>query len=95
MTDRHGLMADLHHKFLPDLPKTVAAKVFDKAWEDGHANGEHEVAMHYEEIAEIAKAAFEAGHIAGWTGGMAAADPPPAMGSNPSRGPDLRGDIHY
>lgn len=43
------------------VPWEVAEKVFVKAWEDGHASGEHEVAMHYEEIAEIVKTAYEAG----------------------------------
>lgn len=65
--DRYSHMADLHHKYLPDVPKEVAAKVFDKAWEDGHANGLHEVEQHYEEIAEIVKAGYEAGYAHGAT----------------------------
>lgn len=46
---------------LPGLPPSVTGKVFDKAWEDGHADGLHAVANEYEEIAVIAMAAWEAG----------------------------------
>ena len=61
MNERNQLAARLKDEYLPSVTQRVADKVFDKAWEDGHANGVHEVEMHYEEIAVIAQEAWEAG----------------------------------
>jgi hypothetical protein len=61
-SERDLLAQDLRQKYLtPGVPDEVAAKVFDKAWEDGHASGTHEVEIHYDELSEIANAAFKAG----------------------------------
>ncbi len=51
----------LRTAYLPNLPEAVTDLVFRKAWEDGHASGEHEVEQIYEDLAEIAKAAHAAG----------------------------------
>lgn len=61
--DRRDLLAqDLRQKYLrPQVPEDVAKRVFDKAWEDGHSAGDHEVEMHYDDLSEIANAAFKAG----------------------------------
>lgn len=60
--DRTKLCIDLHNNLAPDLPRSVTDKVFAKAWEDGHANGEHEVTQQYEELLEIARAAHRITH---------------------------------
>jgi hypothetical protein len=60
--ERDQLERDLRQKYLtPGIPDAVAAKVFDKAWEDGHASGTHEVEIHYDDLSEIVNAAFKAG----------------------------------
>ena len=60
--ERETLAQDLRQKYLlPDIPDEVAEKVFNKAWEDGHASGAHEVEMHYEEMKDMVNAAFKAG----------------------------------
>lgn len=60
----------LNATFLPDgLPNAVRDAVWKKAWDDGHASGIHEVEMHYEELADIVKAAYEAGHRDGFNEG--------------------------
>lgn len=59
--ERERLSTRLAEAFLPNLPPSVTGKVFERAWEDGHSGGEHEVEIHYEEIAVIALAAWEAG----------------------------------
>lgn len=47
---REALAKHLKEEHLPNSPKEVSDVVFDKAWEDGHASGEGEVAMHYSEL---------------------------------------------
>ncbi len=59
--ERDRIERRLKDEHLPSVPKSVTAKVFNKAWDDGHANGEHEVEMHYVEIADIVLEAWEAG----------------------------------
>ena len=60
--ERTLLAQDLRQKYLrKGVPDHVAKRVFDKAWEDGHASGTHEVEIHYDEISEIVNAAFAAG----------------------------------
>lgn len=51
----------LRTAYLPDLSESVTDLVFRKAWEDGHGCGEHEVEQVYEDLAEIAQKAYEAG----------------------------------
>lgn len=64
---RRDLLAqDLRLKYLRlGVPDKVAARVFEKAWEDGHASGNHEVEQHYDDLSEIVNAAFKAGKEAG------------------------------
>lgn len=62
-SERAMLSVDLRRKYLPDVPDQIAERVFAKAWEDGHANGAHEVEIQYDEIATIARKAFRAGRI--------------------------------
>jgi len=47
-----------------DLPDELHDKIFDLAWENGHANGYSEVEIHYVEYAELALAAYAAGRSA-------------------------------
>lgn len=62
LNERQQAEQDLRLKYLdPEMPAKVAERVFDKAWEDGHASGLHEVEMHYDDLAIIANHAFEAG----------------------------------
>lgn len=63
--ERDEFETRLKADYLPGLPDAVTALVFDKAWEDGHASGVHEVEARYDELVDIAKAAFEAGLKAG------------------------------
>lgn len=61
-SERALLALDLRQKYLrPHVPDGVAAKVFDKAWEDGHAEGTYTLEQHYDDLSEIANAAFRAG----------------------------------
>ena len=61
MSERDDLARDLRAKYLrPNVPDNVAQRVFDKAWEDGHASGIHEVEMHYDDLSEIVNAAMVA-----------------------------------
>lgn len=50
----------LRAAYLPNVPAKISDLVFAKAWEDGHANGEHEVEQVYEDLAEIVMATREA-----------------------------------
>lgn len=60
--EREMLAQDLKQKYLrPGIPDEVAERVFRKAWDDGHASGNHEVEMQYDELSEIVNAAFKAG----------------------------------
>lgn len=59
--ERNAGAEALREKWLPGVPVSVAQKVFDRAWEDGHANGWHEVEMHYQELAPLIEEAWEAG----------------------------------
>lgn len=43
------------------LSEGVCDLLWNKAWEDGHASGFHEVEMLYEDLAEIAKSSFRLG----------------------------------
>lgn len=62
LSERDLLEQDLRQKYLrPGVSDEVAIKVFRKAWEDGHSAGNHEVEMHYDDLSEIANAAFKAG----------------------------------
>ena len=49
---------------LADYPREVADKVWDLAWEHGHASGYTEVGYHYADFAQVAVAAYEAGKAA-------------------------------
>lgn len=40
-----------------EFPTPIPDLVFAKAWSDGHSSGFHEVAYHYESLAEILQAA--------------------------------------
>ena len=45
---------DLAFEYCVDnLPKEIQDKIFSKAYEDGHASGYHDIAWHYEELAEF------------------------------------------
>ena len=60
--ERETLAQDLRQKYLlPGTPDEVAEKVFRKAWEDGHASGTYAVEQEYDDLSEIANAAFKAG----------------------------------
>ncbi len=41
------------HQLDKDIPDEVANATFRKAWEDGHAHGNHEVAIMYVDISEV------------------------------------------
>lgn len=61
-SERDLLAQDLRQKYLIErVPDEIAQRVFNKAWEDGHASGTHEVEMHYDDLSEIVNAAFKAG----------------------------------
>lgn len=49
---------DLAEEFAHDLHEGAQGVIFNKAWEDGHASGYEEVAMHYEELTNIVRAAL-------------------------------------
>lgn len=51
---------DLAQELADDLPKTVQDRIFQLAWDEGHASGYSEVANHYEELAEFACAVRKA-----------------------------------
>jgi hypothetical protein len=36
-----------------NLPKEIQDKIFSKAYADGHASGYHDIAWHYEELADF------------------------------------------
>lgn len=57
---KEHLREALRTAYLKDVPVAISDSVFRKAWEDGHGNGEHEVEMVYEEIAEIVMQTREA-----------------------------------
>lgn len=59
--ERDAFEARLKQEYLPSVPESVSAKVFDYAWEEGHASGEHEVETVYSEVSLIALEAWEAG----------------------------------
>lgn len=40
------------------MSQRVRDLIWNKAWEDGHASGMHEVRMQYDDLADIAKAAL-------------------------------------
>lgn len=61
-SERDLLAQDLRRKYLIErVPDEVAKRVFNKAWEDGHASGTYEVEQQYDELSEIVNAAFKAG----------------------------------
>ena len=43
------------------IPVAVANKIYALAWEHGHASGFGEVEMHYQDFADLAQVAYEAG----------------------------------
>jgi len=51
--------------FVPEVPRELTDLVFRKAWSDGHASGEHEVAQQYRELADIARYALSVGQAHG------------------------------
>jgi hypothetical protein len=54
--ERETLSNRLREKYAPNLPEKITNMIFNKAWDDGHASGEHEVEYAYDEIATIANA---------------------------------------
>jgi hypothetical protein len=50
---RERFAADLAEEHLAGVPAVVAASVFRKAWEDGHASGYRAVADVYEDLADL------------------------------------------
>lgn len=64
------LRRDLRDKYIhPAVPEAVSDRVFETAWEHGHASGNHEVEMFYESMKDAVNAAFRAGKQAGETSG--------------------------
>lgn len=60
--ERNDLHRDLKQKYLkPEVPWHISQRVFDKAWEDGHADGTYAVEQAYDDLSEIVNAAFKAG----------------------------------
>lgn len=43
------------------VPRAVADKVYSLAWEHGHSSGYSEVENYYQDFAELARVAYEAG----------------------------------
>lgn len=61
-SERETLAQDLRQKYLmTGVTDEVATKVFNKAWEDAHSEGNYAVEIQYDEVSEIANAAFKAG----------------------------------
>lgn len=61
--------ADLAREYLDRaMPTEVANAVFAMAWEDGHSEGYHSVESHYEDLARLAQAAYDAGYKIGTEG---------------------------
>ena len=56
---QNELGAELEIDYL--LPSRVADAVFGYAWEQGHSYGENEIRYYYEDIAKVAKIAYEEG----------------------------------
>lgn len=61
MSERSEGAKALAEKHLPGLPERVTDKVFEYAWEEGHASGWNEVEYVYQEVAAIAEVAYEMG----------------------------------
>lgn len=60
--DRTALRKRLRAEHIDvEVPENIADEVFSKAWEDGHADGEHMVEQEYGELAALVNAAFRAG----------------------------------
>jgi hypothetical protein len=57
-TPLHVRLAD---KYADGLPEDVQGRIFEMAYDNGHAYGEDEVEIHYESFANLAKGAYEAG----------------------------------
>lgn len=54
----------LADEYASTLPASVQIRIWGKAWEDGHADGLRNVEIHYEENADFAEFAFNAGKAA-------------------------------
>lgn len=56
------LRRDLRDKYIASaVPDSVADRLFEYAWMEGHANGNHEVERIYEDLKDVVNAAFRAG----------------------------------
>ena len=52
---------DIKAEFGYELPDNVEALVFTMAWSQGHASGYSEVGYHYDDLADLARVAYQAG----------------------------------